>query len=405
MPITPRQPIRVLVVDDEEPVRQSYGKILSTPVASADRLARQDLRAQLFKQGAGENRVPVATAPPTPFEVVFCGGAEEAIEVVRAAQAEGRPFAVAFLDMRMPPGADGAWAAEKIRELDVEIEIVFCTAFSDVDPAEFSQRVPPEDKLFYLQKPFHPHEVRQIAIALGHKWSAERRITKLAYFDSLTGLPNRERFQQLLSDALDAAVPRGETHAILYLDLDNFKRINDTLGHGVGDELLCQVADRLREVCRSDVVRSVVTLGNPPADVGRLGGDEFAVLLRGVTGPEDACSVAKRVIHALRQPIRLSAHEILVTPSVGIAMYPADGADVDTLCRNADLAMYFAKRQGPGRFALYKETMNSSGLKRLTLESHLRNALSQNELSLHYQPQVNLATGRTESLAHIIREG
>ena len=139
------------------------------------------------------------------------------------------------------------------------------------------------------------------------------------------------------------------------------------------------------------------------ADVARLGGDEFAVLLRGVASAEEACSFTTRVIHACRQPVRLSAHELLVTPSVGIAMYPADGADVETLCRNADLAMYFAKRQGPGRFALYNETMNSGGLKRLTLEIQLRNALSRNELSLHYQPQVNLATGLTESLEAQLR--
>ena len=403
MSTTPRQPIRVLVVDDEEPVRQAYRKILSASVASADRLARHDLRARLFNQDTDKNRMPVTSAPSTRFEVVFCGGAKEAIEVVRASQDLGQPFAVVFLDMRMPPGPDGAWAAEKIRELDVEIEIVICTAFSDVDPAELSQRVPPEDKLFYLQKPFHPHEVRQIAIALGHKWSAERRITKLAFFDSLTGLPNRMRFHQVLSDALDAAMPCGETHAILYLDLDNFKRINDTLGHGVGDELLRHMADRLREVCGGTDVVGSVPMHTRLADVARLGGDEFAVLLRGVASAEEACSFTTRVIHACRQPVRLSAHELLVTPSVGIAMYPADGADVETLCRNADLAMYFAKRQGPGRFALYNQTMNSGGLKRLTLEIQLRNALSRNELSLHYQPQVNLATGLTESLEAQLR--
>jgi diguanylate cyclase (GGDEF)-like protein len=397
-------PIRVLVVDDEAPVRNAYREILCAAGPSADRVAQRGMRAQLFRGAPPGEASATAVSPSKRFEVVFCSGAEEAVDAVRAACRGDRPFAVIFLDVRMPPGPDGAWAAEKIRGLDPDVEIVLCTAFSDVDPAAISARVPPEGKLFYLQKPFHPHEVRQIGIALGHKWSAQRRVTKLAYFDALTGLANRLRFHEDLLKALEIAKQQEEKLAVLYIDLDNFKRINDTLGHAVGDELLRVMAERLRGVCRRDDVVGRTSLPDGSAmDVARLGGDEFVVLLRNIDAPAGACRVADRVIHALRQPMQLSAHEVLVTPSIGIAVYPSDGADVDTLGRNADLAMYFAKRLGPGRFALFEETMNASGLMRLSIETQLRSALSRNELSLHYQPQFQLNTGRVAGLEALVR--
>lgn len=397
-----RQPIHMLIVDDEQLVREAYAEILSNPVSSADRNERLDMRARLFRKAGTALAVQASSA--TGFDPHFCDGAEAAVEAVREASTEGRPFAVVFLDMRMPPGPDGLWAAERIRALDPEVEIVICTAFSDADPRQISRRVPPEDKLFYLQKPFHPHEVRQIAVALGLKWSAERRITRLAYYDVLTGLPNRAHFHEQLSVALETAQQQRTKLAVIYLDLDNFKRINDTLGHGVGDELLKLMAQRLTEACCGGAGE-----GDEPADnhsqtaVARLGGDEFVIVLNDIEGPDDACGLAERVINALSQPMHLSAHEILVTPSAGIALYPADGADVELLCRNADLAMYFSKRQGAGQFALYQETMNASGLHRLTIEAQLRNALARKELSLHYQPEVHLGSGSIAGLEALLR--
>jgi diguanylate cyclase len=399
---TSRQPIRVLIVDDEQPVRESYRKILANPVESTDRSERLDMRARLFQTGA---KVPPGQAPPaTGFDANFCDGAEAAVESVRAACALGRPFAVVFLDMRMPPGPDGVWTAERIRALDPEAEIVLCTAFSDVDPREISRRVPPEDKLFYLQKPFHPHEVRQIAVALGLKWSAERRITRLAYYDVLTGLPNRAHFLEQLSTALKVAQEQGTKLALIYLDLDNFKRVNDTLGHGVGDELLKLMAERLAKVCGGGAhAGDGSAQSKPTSAVARLGGDEFVVLVNDIQSPDEACGIADRVIRALSQPMRLSTHEILVTPSAGIAVYPIDGADAEILCRNADLAMYFSKRRGAGQYALYQETMSARGLQRLTIEAQLRNALARNEMSLHYQPEVHLGSGVVSGLEALLR--
>jgi CheY-like chemotaxis protein len=181
------EPIRVLIADDEESVLAAYRETLHVPRSqAASGLA--DMRAKLFGSR------PAASAAAPGFEGVFCRGAEEAVTAVKAASEEKRPFGVAFLDVRMPPGPDGVWAASRIRELDERVDIVIVTAYSDVDPNELSGRVPPPEKLFYLQKPFHPHEIRQLALALGRKWQAEERIRQLAYFDGLTGLPNRELF-------------------------------------------------------------------------------------------------------------------------------------------------------------------------------------------------------------------
>ncbi len=211
---------------------------------------------------------------------MFCDGAEAAVAAVREAIAADDPFAVAFLDMRMPPGPDGVWAAARIRELDPAIEIVMCTAYSDVDPGDMGAMVPPEEKLSYLQKPFHPHEIRQMTISLASKWRAEHRIVKLAYFDALTGLPNREQSRNRLSSALAAAKRHQRMLAVLYLDLDNFKRVNDTLGHAVGDELLCLVAARMRHSLRADEGAAADTLPGPRSNhIARLGGDEFIVIL------------------------------------------------------------------------------------------------------------------------------
>ena len=219
---TERAPIRVLIADDEADVRDAYRQILTEADMSGETAVFHNLRSRLFAR-------PPAVAPRsiggnTTFAPVFCEGAEAAVKAVRDAIAADSPFAVAFLDMRMPPGPDGVWAAARIRELDPAIELVLCTAYSDVDPAHIGTLVPPEEKLSYLQKPFHPHEIRQMTISLASKWRAEHRIVKLAYFDPLTGLPNREQSRNRLASAVNLAKEHNRALAVLYLDLDNLDR-------------------------------------------------------------------------------------------------------------------------------------------------------------------------------------
>ena len=395
-------PIRVLVVDDESEIRDAYKQILCDTEANLEMTGFHELRTRLFRKNPTEALRQAATRAPTSFETVFCQQASEAVTAVKEALARNEPFAVAFIDMRMPPGQDGVWAAIQIRELDPALEIVICTAYSDADPGEIGGYVPPEDKLSYLQKPFHPHEVRQMTIALGSKWRAERRIVRLAYFDTLTGLPNREQSRNRLIGALQAAKEKNGLLAVLYLDLDNFKRVNDTLGHAVGDQLLCVVADRLRSSLRYGG-ESTPGGGNRPGDIARLGGDEFMVLLPNLRSTVDAGGVAERLALSLRQPIQVGSNSLVVTPSIGIALYPQDGSEAETLLRNADLAMYFAKRRAPGTFAFFDVSMNASALHRFTIEEQLRGALERNEFSLQYQPQFDVRTGSISGVEALLR--
>jgi diguanylate cyclase (GGDEF)-like protein len=400
-----RKQIRVLVVDDEPPVLDAYRQVLEAAAPGGDRAALDQLRARLFMAGADPALMGRMPSPQQPFEPVFCSSAEAGVATVREACSAERPFAVAFIDMRMPPGPDGVWAAQRIRELDQQVEIVICTAYSDVDPAEIGSRVPPADKLFYLQKPFHPHEVRQLALALGEKRSSsDRRIAELSEQDGLTGLPNRARFLDCLKKSVQSAQSSGHTLAVLYVDLDNFRRMNDVLGHVVGDDLLRRVAHRFREILRrDDVIPGLTAQTAAGSVVARLGGDQFVIVLNSIRDAQDAAAVAT----ALTRPLMTSAdHDcppVTLTASVGIAVHSGDGASVEALLRQSGIAMYSAKRHGRGEFAFFDAAMNEGAEVRFSLEARLEGALARNEFSLHYQPQFDLATGRIAGLEALLR--
>jgi diguanylate cyclase (GGDEF)-like protein/PAS domain S-box-containing protein len=249
-----------------------------------------------------------------------------------------------------------------------------------------------------------PHFV-VLARDITERRAAEERIRRLAYFDPLTDLPNREHFRTRLVSLLELGQRRRRSLAVLCIDLDNFKRINDTLGHSVGDELLRAMALRLREELRLGDSVGRPGDGEDPEDLSRLGGDEFMVLLPQIELPADAAAVAERIVRSVKQPMLLAGgrHEVLVSPSVGIALCPAHGDDYESLVRNADLAMNFAKRQGAGTFAFFEPAMNASALKRLTLEAKLRNAIAAHELSLRFQPQFDLGTGLVAGMEALLR--
>ncbi|HXA93152.1 MAG TPA: EAL domain-containing protein [Steroidobacteraceae bacterium] len=228
-------------------------------------------------------------------------------------------------------------------------------------------------------------------------------VVRLAYSDSLTGLPNREQAHRHLRAALAAAQAQGRMLALMYVDLDNFKRINDTLGHSIGDEVLVTAAARLRHALRSGDRSSARSSVGSSADLARLGGDEFMVVLPEIDGGADAARVAERLIAALCEPIALSNHTIVVSPSVGISIAPTDGIAADLLLRQADLAMYYCKRRAPGSYAFFDPSMNEGVLQRYTIESKLRSALERGELALHYQPQISVSTGEVTGMEALLR--
>jgi diguanylate cyclase (GGDEF)-like protein len=218
-----------------------------------------------------------------------------------------------------------------------------------------------------------------------------QRVEYLAYHDGLTALPNRSLFNKLLSQAISQAQRHQRRLAVAFIDLDRFKQINDTLGHEAGDELLKEVATRLKACLRdSDTV-------------ARLGGDEFVVLLTELGDETYAGTVAQKIIAAIARPFILLGQEFRVTASIGISTYPIDGPDEQTLTKNADIAMYQAKEDGKNNFQFYSEKMNANSLERLSLESSLRHALERNEFELHYQAKRDTASGRISGMEALLR--
>lgn len=219
---------------------------------------------------------------------------------------------------------------------------------------------------------------------------AERQARELADFDALTGLPNRRLLADRMVQLLAVAEREQGAAALIFLDLDHFKRINDSLGHSLGDELLCAVAQRL-----STVVRRVDTLA-------RLGGDEFVFALPS-THSGAVAEIARRLVEVCNEPFFVGGHELTVTASLGISLYPQDGKDVETLLKNADTAMYKAKEQGRNAFQFYASAMNTAMLERLLIESDLRRALRLNEFTLDYQPLVSLQSGLIVGVEALVR--
>ncbi|MFN0185760.1 MAG: putative bifunctional diguanylate cyclase/phosphodiesterase [Aquabacterium sp.] len=230
---------------------------------------------------------------------------------------------------------------------------------------------------------------------------AEDRIRHLANFDALTGLPNRRQLIWRAERALDHARRMGHETALLLIDLDRFKVVNDTLGHAAGDELLVECARRLRGCVRhsDQVMEGTLDSGGARSHrtleaVGRLGGDEFVALLPEVADEADAERVAQRILDAMREPVLVGGQECFVTASVGIAMFPRDGISVADLLRNSDVAMYSAKSLGRNASAVFTPDLGSGGRRRLELESALHKAIERNELVLHYQPKVDVRSAR-----------
>jgi diguanylate cyclase (GGDEF)-like protein len=220
---------------------------------------------------------------------------------------------------------------------------------------------------------------------------AEQKVQELARFDSLTGLPNRNVFLGELDHLMAGARRRGTSFAVCFIDLDRFKSINDSLGHGAGDDLLRIIARRLREALReSDVV-------------ARGGGDEFVVLIENDTSVATLTHVAQKILAAIAEPVSLQGCSFLITGSIGIARFPSDGQDAASLLRHADAAMYLAKERGKNNLQFYTVELADESARQFALESELRLALERGELLLHFQPKVDVATGRMDSVEALVR--
>ena len=400
---------RILVIDDNASIHQDFRKVLGTQTEHSAQAALDVLEANLFGDSVA------ADARPN-FEVDSAHQGQEGVAMVHQALSEGRPYSMAFVDMRMPPGWDGLKTIERLWITDPDVQVVICSAHTDYDWTEVVQRLGHSDKLLVLRKPAEPIEVLQCATALSRKWendrlvrehvlrleevittrtqgleAANQKLRHLATHDPLTGLPNRILLDDRLQQAILHADRDMRSFALLVCDLDRFKLINESLGHRAGDELLQEVARRL-----ATVTRAVDTLA-------RLGGNEFVLIGTSIGDADDAAGLAARVIDVLQTPVRIATIDIYVSPSIGIAMYPDDGVTMQALLTRADAAMHSAKQHGRGNFRRYAPGMDAGIEDRVQLESDLHHAVALNQFELYYQPKVDTQTGEVRSAEALIR--
>jgi diguanylate cyclase (GGDEF)-like protein/PAS domain S-box-containing protein len=247
------------------------------------------------------------------------------------------------------------------------------------------------------------NEVLAIIRDISDRKNAERKVIQLAYYDNLTGLPNRVLLKDRLQQAQFRARRNNKQVAVMFVDLDRFKNINDTLGHNIGDLLLQSVADRFKKCLRKTDCITREKKERIKSTVARIGGDEFTILLTDISGIHHIIMIADRLLESLRRVFVLGSHEIYITASIGVAICPTDSEDADTLMKYADIAMYHAKDLGRNNVQFYTESMNTAALERFNMEHQIRRALDNNELFLNYQPQVNVQKGTITGIEALVR--
>ncbi len=398
---------RVLVIDDNASIHEDFRKILGQGRAAEQELEMAE--RMLLGESAAPGSRPV-------FEIDSALQGQEGVARLREALAAGRPYALAFVDMRMPPGWDGLETIQRMWAIDPDLQVVICSAHSDYDWAEVVAKLDHSDRLLVVKKPFEPIEVQQCASALVRKWqnerlvrsqvqtleevvvartegleTANRQLRHLATHDALTGLPNRVLLDDRLSQGIARAAREGHGLAVAIIDLDRFKHINDSFGHRTGDELLKEVAQRLQ-----GAVRGIDT-------IARLGGDEFVMILDQLAQKADAEAITGRAVEALRMPVRVAGTDLHTSASIGFAVYPADGATIEVLLAHADAAMYCAKQRGRNNVQYFEPGMNAATQEKIRLESELHDAIRLQQLELHYQPKVDTRSGRIHGAEALIR--
>ncbi len=529
---------RIIIIDDNPHIHSDFIKILSL---NKNETNLDTFEGKLFADKAvktdTEDKPIASQAIQVPiFEIETALQGQEGVQKIKASLDEGRPFALAFVDIRMPPGWDGVETVKNIWKIDKDIQVVICTAYSDYTWEETVKELGMGDNLLILKKPFDNTAVRQLACALTKKWillqesrtytaqleqkveertsslqesmsqiratlesSADgilvvtnqgvitdfnskftkmwdvpekvlvskqfsvfldwlggklgdpnklradvqnltdkpaqirneeinlldgqifeyytqphelkgrivgrvwsfRDVTQRVYLekkleyqathDNLTNLPNRMLLIDRIKHAITEAERKNKIFAVLFFDIDRFKIINDSLSHAAGDELLNKIAKRI-----NDEIRDSDTFA-------RLGGDEFVLIMPEIRNETLIVEIVTRLLEIIAKPFQVSARTIHITSSIGISIYPKDGKTPDDLLRNADLAMYIAKREGRNKFQFYEQQLNEESLRKLEKEIELRRAIENDEFVLHYQPQINTNSGGLIGVEALIR--
>lgn len=392
---------RILIVDDTASIHEDFRKILCADASSEQSL--DSLEETLF--GA-------TTTVRQAFVLDSAYQGQEALALVNRALADDAPYAMVFIDMRMPPGWDGLQTIEQLWNVDPNLQIALCTAYSDYSFEAIEARLKYNDQLLILKKPFDHLEIRQMASALTWKWQLAQdialkvtglertieervqellKVSHLLHYDVLTELPN----STLLGDRLTQAIALGRRHdtqlAVMFIGLDRFKRINNALGYPVGDEVLQQVS------------RDLVAAVRESDSVFRYGSDEFVILLNDVLHPQQTQHIAQKVLKAISATRHVAGHDLSVTASLGISIYPNDSGNAVELLKHAETAMHTSKERGADDFSFYTEDMNLRAQHQQLLESAIRHALEHDEFAVHYQPKLDLKSGRIVGAEALIR--
>lgn len=368
---------------------------------------------------------PVDSSAGQTFEITFARLGEEAIAKVCDAAANDRPFEVAFVRLGDHNGVDFSNALNSLWRVDEDLQAV---ALAPAEPSDWSgtaKRLTRNDRLYLLNTPVQAEELCQIALSLSAKRSgmiacqreirelaarnrdlqaelgtckfSEHQLAHAAIHDGLTGLPNREHIRELIAELAQDAKPNSA--ALMFLDVDDFKSVNDRLGHRIGDELLVQFSQRLKETPKY----RQGTGATQATYVARLGGDEFVLLAKGLRSSQEAEEIATALQQHVTAPYKLGQHAVNIGVSIGITFFGEGIRAADQLMHNADLAMYRAKFGGKQCVAVYDDAMHRVATRRLYLESALRSALSNNELSVMHQPMYRLSDGKLMALETLLR--
>ena len=378
---------RILVIDDNPEIHSDYRKILCS-----DQSPREFDAIDAFLNDESGQAKEAASNPQFELGVDSAFQGQEALEKVIAARDEGRPYSMAFVDMRMPPGWDGLTTIEAIWKECPDLQVVICTAYSDNSWKDILERFGRTDKLLILKKPFDRVEVAQLAVALTEKWDLTRKaqmkqrdlenlveertreLKHAAMHDSLTELANRKLFQFHLVEAIQRARRHGVGISLILLDLDRFKLVNDTLGHPCGDALLKEAAARLL-----GCVRNTDT-------VARLGGDEFAIIRTDVDDPIRSGAAIERIINVMNEPYKIDGQSVECGVSMGVVTFCDDGFNPEELIRKADLALYRAKQNGRNQYRHFDRHMDAEVTAVRNVQAELRSAVAREEFCIHYQP-------------------
>lgn len=392
---------RILIVDDTASIHADFRKILCADANGGQSL--DSIEETLFGS---------APAVRQTFVLDSAYQGEEALELVTKALADDAPYALVFIDMRMPPGWDGLETIEHLWKVDPHLQIALCTAYSDYSFEAIEARLQYDDQLLILKKPFDDLEIRQMATALTWKWQLAQdaarkliglertieervqellKVSHLLQYDALTELPNSTLLGDRLTQAIAVCRRHGTQLAVMFIGLDRFKRINNALGHPVGDEMLKQVSQSL-----------VATVRESDA-VFRYGSDEFVLILNDIKHPQQTQYLAEKLLAAVSTTRYVAGHDLSVTASLGISVYPNDSNSAVELIKKAETAMRTIKDHGPNDFSFFIDEMNLRAQQQQSLESAIRLALQRNEFILHYQPKLDLNSGQIVGAEALIR--